>query len=132
MIRSAAGTIHLDTSFLIRALDPSYPEGEHLVGWLTENRRVVVSTVAWSEFLCGPTSEREERTAARLLDRQIALGTAEATAAARLFNLGDRRKHSLRDCLIAATAMLDGAALATGNPRDFERFVGAGLVLAES
>ena len=34
MIRPAAKPIHLDTSFLIRALDPTFPESGQLLGWL--------------------------------------------------------------------------------------------------
>ena len=34
------------------------------------------------------------------------------------------------DCMIAATALAEGAAVATGNPDDFCRFEAFGLALA--
>ena len=53
----------------------------------------------------------------------------EATQAARLFNLTSRRRGSLTDCMIAAVAIGNAAALATSNPRDFRGFEAAGLRL---
>ena len=41
-----------------------------------------------------------------------------------------RRRGTLGDCLIAATAVNAGAELATGNLADFRRLSDAGLVLA--
>ena len=46
--------IHLDTSFLIRALDPGSPEDLELRGWIREGETLGMSTVAWAELLCGP------------------------------------------------------------------------------
>ena len=131
VIRPASDSIHLDTSFLIRALGRTSPEASQMATWLEEHRSIVVSTLTWSEFVCGPIREHDERVAKRLLSRHIPVGTEQASLAARLFNLGGQRRHSLPDCVIAATAILAGAVLATANPRDFERFTDAGLVLAE-
>ena len=131
MIRPASGPIHLDTSFLIRALDPSGAESRKLFEWLGEHQSIAISSVAWSEFLCGPLSDAERDVARAVVQRHVPLGVDEATEAALLFNLGGRRRHSLPDCLIAATAILDGAVLATSNPKDFERFADARLELAE-
>ncbi len=131
MIRPASGPIHLDTSFLIKALDPTYEESSALFDWLADHHSIAISTVAWSEFLCGPLGDTEGEVAQTIVQRHVPVGVDEATEAARLFNLGGRRRNSLPDCLIAATAILDGAVLATSNTKDFERFVDAGLVLAE-
>lgn len=131
MIRPGAKPIHLDTSFLIRALDPTYPESAQLRGWFRESRVLAISAFAWGEFLCGPLGEDEERTARRIVQRHVPVGRDEAAEAARLFNHKGRRRGSFPDCLIAATAILSGAELATSNVRDFERFRNEGLRLAE-
>lgn len=131
MIRPAAKPIHLDTSFLIQALDPSLPEAAKLHGWLQARRSIAMSTLAWGEFLCGPLGDTDEATARRIAHRHVPVGTDEAIRAARLFNHAGRRRNSFPDCIIAATAILAGAELATSNPADFRRFVDAGLELAE-
>ncbi len=131
MIRPGTRPIHLDTSFLIRALDPTYPEWARLRGWLGARRTVDMCALAWGEFLCGPLGEAEEAVARRVARRHVPIGSAEAREAARLFNQGGRRRNSFPDCIIAATAILAGAELATSNPADFERFVDAGLEMAE-
>jgi predicted nucleic acid-binding protein len=123
--------IHLDTSFLIRALVPGTEESIKLSGWLRERRSIAVSAFAWGEFLCGPLGEPEKKDAGRIAHRHLLVGTKEATAAAGLFKRAGRRRGSFPDCLIAATAILSGAELATSNLSDFERFTDAGLELAE-
>ena len=49
--------IHLDTSFLIRSLDPQYPEAGRLRDWIADGETFQISTVAWGEFLCGPVDD---------------------------------------------------------------------------
>ena len=93
MIRPAAKPIHLDTSFLIRALDPAYPESAKLQQWLRARRAIGMSTLAWGEFLCGPLGEANETTARRIPHRLIPVGTEEAARAARLFNHAGRRRN---------------------------------------
>lgn len=130
MILTAGAEIHLDSSFLIRALTPGTPEEAQLLVWYGERRVLGMSSFAWGEFLCGPLGPEDAEDARRVVHRYLPLGTREAVAGAELFNHTGRRSRSFADCLIAATAILDGAALATSNPGDFRRFTDAGLVLA--
>ena len=130
MIRAAAPPVHLDTSFLIRALGPGTAEAARLREWLEERRSVAVCALAWGEFLCGPVTEAESALARRIVRTHVPIRTQEATEAARLFNVGGRRRGSFADCLIAAAAMIARAELATSNPDDFGPFLADGLMLA--
>jgi predicted nucleic acid-binding protein len=62
--------------------------------------------------------------------RIVPFGAAEARLAAELFNKTGRRRGSRFDCLIAATAILSQADVATVNQADFKAFVPHGLKLA--
>lgn len=121
--------IHLDTSFLIRALKPGTREDLMLRRWLSEREAMGMSSIAWAEFLCGPVSLGQTETLAGLLAEPVAFGPIEATLAAALFNGSGRRRHSLPDCMIAATALNASATLATSNVADFKRFESHGLVI---
>jgi predicted nucleic acid-binding protein len=123
--------IHLDTSFLIRALVPGSPEDKALRAWIRKAAQVATSALTWSEFLCGPVSPDGIELAAQLLGEPLAFGATEATAAAMLFNQSGRRRGSLVDCMIAAVAIEAGADLATANVRDFQRFEPLGLRLVQ-
>ncbi len=124
-----AATIHLDTSFLILATSPSSAEAARLAEWLADGRIIRMSAIAWAEFVCDPVSAREIDAAARVTRRPVAFDAMDPMLAGRLFNLGGRRRRSLPDCMIAATALNAGAALATGNAEDFKRFAPLGLVV---
>ena len=115
-------SIHLDTSFLIHALVPGAEESGRLGGWIEDGQPLVMSTLAWCEFLCGPVDSEGAALALRIVRRHAPVGLAEANEGARLFNNTGRRRGSLADCLVAATALTAGAPLATSNPRDFARF----------
>jgi predicted nucleic acid-binding protein len=122
--------VHLDTSFLVRALVLGSEESEALRRWLHEGRTVAISTIVWAEFLCGPLEAHVADLARRVARKHVPLETDQAATAARLFNETGRRRGSFQDCLVAATAMTAGARLATSDRKDFGRFLDAGLELA--
>jgi predicted nucleic acid-binding protein len=123
--------IHLDTSFLIRALARHTAEDRRLRRWLGDGEALAMSAVGWVEFLCGPVQAAHVALARRILDAPVPFLDADAALAARLFQLAGRRRGSLVNCMIAATAVQAGAPLATADPGQFRRFVGAGLRLVE-
>ena len=122
--------IHLDTSFLIRALVLGSPEDRKLRGWIGEGKTLGMSAVAWAELLCGPLARSEMEWAAEIVGQRHAFTPEHAVLAARLFNESGRRRGSLIDCMIAATALADGAPIATANDADFLRFKDSGLTMA--
>ena len=122
--------IHLDTSFLIGALTPGSREDARLREWIGANEPLGMSTVAWAEFLCGPVDETALSVASVVVGRQSRFTEEMAALAARLFNGSGRRRGTMVDCMIAATALAEEAAVATSNPDDFRRFEAFGLALA--
>ena len=122
--------IHLDTSFLVRALVAGTPEEAKLRMWLGQGEGLIMSAVAWAEFLCGPIDVDDLELAERFVERQVNFTADQAMVAARLFNESGRRRGTLIDCMIGAAALADGAAIATSNPADFNRFGAAGVKIA--
>ena len=122
--------IHLDTSFLIRALHVGTPEDRKLRAWIGAGETLSMSTVAWAEFLCGPLEEAEIALAAQIVGQQSDFTLDHAAIAAHVFNESGRRRGSLIDCMIAAAALADDAPIATRNVADFRRFEDFGLKMA--
>ncbi len=122
--------IHLDTNFLVDLVTMRSLGGVQVLRWLEAGKSVTTSAVAWSEFCNGPLSKAQKDAAFAVLDQKILDFTArEAEEAARLFNLSGRRRGSHADCMIAASAIVAGAPLATHNVADFQRLVPFGLLL---
>ncbi len=119
--------IHLDTSFLIRALVRGSAEDQRLRDWLRKGEPLGMSAIAWAEFLCGPVEVAQLQLVGRIVSQRAPFAEDDAVLAARLFNDSGRRRGSLADCMIAAAAIRERAPLATDNPSDFRRFRGAGL-----
>lgn len=119
--------IHLDTSFLIRALARGSPEDRKLREWLGASESLGISTIAWAEFLCGPIDTSELKLATEIIRRRSNFAGEQATIAARLFNESGRQRGTFIDCMIAATALSEGALIATSNVSDFRRFEPFGL-----
>jgi len=121
--------IHLDTSFLIRALVPASSHDRRLREWIARGEPLGMSAIAWAEFLCGPVDEHQVKLAAQIVSERVPFGEEDAAVAARLFNESGRHRGSLVDCMIAAAALRAGAAVATANPSDFRRFEAGGINL---
>ncbi len=123
--------IHLDTNFLIQALRPETAELTSIREWFKSGELMGISSIAWSEFRCGPLDSEALASAIRWLPAPDPFLADDAGTAARLFNATGCRKSSLMDCMIAAVAIRCNAALATNNTGDFDRFKGLGLRLAQ-
>ncbi len=123
--------IHLDANYLILGNQAGSFEDAELRRWLLGNRTLSASAIAWMEFVSGPVSAPAVESIRHALgDRILAFTSAEAELAANLFNAVGRRRALRYDCMIAATAIVAGAELATRNVADFQLFVPHGLTLA--
>jgi predicted nucleic acid-binding protein len=122
--------IHLDTSFLIQALVTGSAADAKLRAWLTGGEDLAISSIALSEFLCGPVTAAEAQLVEKLLGSPEPFLATDASKAAELFNATGRRSRSLADCQIAAVALRCGASLATINVSDFASLQSLGLNLA--
>lgn len=122
--------IHLDTSFVIRALVRGSAEDHRLRAWLRSPEIIRVSSIVWTEFLSGPVDANQMELVTDITGEPTPFLSEDAALAARLFNLAGRRRGTVMDCMIAATAIRQGAALATSNAGDFRRFEPQGLRLA--
>lgn len=122
--------IHFDTSFLIRALIRGTPEDRALRRWIKAGEPLGVSSIAWTEFLCGPLDPLELAAAGAMIGHHRAFTRDDAETAMRLYTESGRRRGSLLDCMIAAVALADGAAVATANTGDFQRLEEYGVSLA--
>lgn len=87
--------------------------------------------MVWAELLCGPLEEAHLELVRRIVGDIVPFDAKAATLAAQLFTRSGRRRGTLADCMIAATAMLAGAMHASSNPADFRRFAAEGLHLAK-
>jgi predicted nucleic acid-binding protein len=123
--------IHLDTSFLIRGLLRGSAEDRALRAWLRTGEPLGMSAVAWAELLCGPIDETRRGMAGRIVSERVPFLEEDAILAAGLFNESGRRRGSLVDCMIAASALRAGVPLATANVLDFRRLAARGLTLFE-
>jgi predicted nucleic acid-binding protein len=120
----AQALIHLDTSFLIRALTPNSREDKQLRGWIADGAKLGMSAIGWTEFLCGPLDQRQLALAAAIVGEPEPFLAEDSSQTAELFNRSGRRRGSLIDCIIAAIAIRVDASLATANHSDFRRFSG--------
>ena len=122
--------ICLDTNYLIRGLMKGAPESAQLIQWYQLGEVLLAAARVWYEFLCGPVTEPQINTIRAFLSGGIlAFDELQATEAARLFNRIGRIRRLRVDAMIAATAVVAGARLATSNREDYKVFLPHGLKL---
>ena len=124
--------ICLDTNYLVRGLVKGSRESADLVRWYQSNELLMSAAPAWYEFLCGPVASRHIQIVRGFLSGGvIAFEEVQAIEAARLFNAVGRTRRLRIDAMIAATAIVAGARLATSNAQDFKAFVPHGLTIVQ-
>lgn len=122
--------ICLDTNYLILGLVAGSRESRELGAWIAAGERLMVSTLVWFEFLCGPVTAPQIETMRAFLHELVPFDESHAIEAAELFNAAARKRSTRVDAMIAATAIVADAALATNNTDDFRAFLDSGLRLA--
>lgn len=122
--------ICLDTNYLILGLVAGSAESQQLTTWVASGERLVAPTLVWFEFLRGPVTDAQVRTMRAFVRELVPFDEAQAIAAADLFNAAARKRSTRVDAMIAATAIVADAALATNNTVDFLPFQDLGLRFA--
>ena len=102
--------IMLDTNYLIAAEQPGSEVDRRLRQWLANGETFAVSTIVWTEYLCGPLAADKVAAVEFLVRRKESFLAADAPLTARLFNAAGRRRGTLTDCMIAAVAVNNCAA----------------------
>ncbi len=120
----------MSTDFLIQALVPSSVAATKLQTWKKDGEDLDISSIAWSEFLCGPLNQNDETLAQLLFPAPEPFLASDAVRAAELCNASGRRSRSLADCQIAAVALRCDARVAHIRCGDFSLFQIHGLTLA--
>ena len=122
--------ICLDTNYLILGLVAGSRESGELAAWAAAGEQLVAPSLVWFEFLCGPVTEVQVRTMRAFLHELTPFDEPQAIVAANLFNAAARKRSTRVDAMIAATAIVADAALATNNAADFLPFRESGLRFA--
>ena len=122
--------ICLDTNYLILGLVAGSRESGELAAWVAAGEQLVAPSLVWFEFLCGPVTEVQVRTMRAFLHELTPFDEPQAIVAANLFNAAARKRSTRVDAMIAATAIVADAALATNNAADFLPFLESGLRFA--
>ena len=121
--------ICLDTNYLILGLVPGSRESQDLIAWAQAGETLITAMPAWYEFACGPVTAPQVIAIRSFLHDLVPFDEPQAAEAARLFNAAGRKRALRIDAMIAATAIVAGATLATNNRTDFNAFVPLGLKL---
>lgn len=119
--------ILLDTNYLINVLVSGSRESEQVKAWFPE-MDMCTSAIAWYEFLCGPVDDESISIVRSLIrDRIIPFTADQAQESSRLYNHTNRQRRLRMDAMIAASAIVLNAELATANVQDFSAFKPFGL-----
>lgn len=122
--------IHLDTNLLIALIHRFDVHHATATRIIAGPGPFATSTVAWMEFHSRPVHPRDIAASKSVLNGGIApFDEAAATLAGNLYHLTGSKRRTRLDTMIAATAILSGAWLATVNREDFSVFVPHGLKL---
>lgn len=122
--------IHLDTNLLIAVVNPSDLHHETATSLIRRSGTAGCSSVAWMEFRSKPSHPNDIAILRAILSAGIlAFNESTADLAGDLYHLTGSVRRTRLDAMIAATAILAGAELATVNPADFAPFVSHGLNL---
>ena len=114
--------IDLDANFLISVIRRDPKANRALARWVASGEEITMSSIAWSEFLCGPVSVRHVETARTFVERIEPFTAEDAALAAELFNETGRRSRSHADCMIAASAIGRDCPFATLERSGFVAF----------
>ena len=114
-------TLHLDTDFLIYALETTGWERRRLFEVAESNHALCISAVAWYEFSRGPRTPEQLATARALFagDGVIPFSETMAATAAEVFRCFGSPRRRAADIAIGVTAASHDATLLTRNARDF-------------
>ena len=120
--------IHLDANVLIRLSVPGSGAAKKVRQWLLAGETLAVSAPVWFEYISGPVTAQEVLHAEAVLTGGVVdFEKADSHRAADLFNLTGRKRSMKLDCMIAASALIQRARIATTNGADFQPFAAHGL-----
>jgi predicted nucleic acid-binding protein len=122
--------IHLDANLLIALVNRADVHHGKVSRIIAGPGPFGTSAVAWMEFHSKPVHPRDSKAVMALLAGGITpFDEAAATLAGDLYHLTGSKHRTRLDTMIAATAIVAGAELATVNGGDFAAFVPHGLRL---
>ena len=122
--------VHVDTSALVDALTGPRRALSRLTALVEQGRPLAISSLVYYEWKRGPRTTGELAAQEALLPTEavVAFGGPAAVLAADLYRRLSRPRGREVDLAIAAAALVEGAALWTLNPSDFDDVPGLTLV----
>lgn len=122
--------IHFDTHLLIALIRPDHLHHSLATSVLSFTGPYGGSSIAWMELRSKPVHDHDVLALQALLTGDVnAFDQSTANLAGELYHLTGSKRRTRLGSMIAATAILAGAELATVNPEDFQPFEPHGLKL---